>query len=117
MKLDNKTILKLAEHLENAELQARDVTMITAEHPDMDWDDAYAIQDEIRRRKEARGHRTVGLKAGRSYRRPSERSRTKLGIRRRERRSVFVDAISALDLSCCRPQLHRCCSPATLRMT
>jgi len=30
----------------------------------MDWDDAYAIQDEIRRRKLARGARIVGLKAG-----------------------------------------------------
>jgi 2-oxo-3-hexenedioate decarboxylase len=30
----------------------------------MDWDDAYAIQDEIRRRKEARGNKTVGLKCG-----------------------------------------------------
>ena len=64
MKLDNNTILGLAEHLETAELQAHDVTMITADHPDMDWDDAYAIQDEIRRRKEARGNKTVGLKAG-----------------------------------------------------
>jgi 2-oxo-3-hexenedioate decarboxylase len=64
MKLDKNTILGLAEHLENAELTARDVTMITGEHPQMDWDDAYAIQDEIRRRKEARGHKTAGLKAG-----------------------------------------------------
>jgi 2-oxo-3-hexenedioate decarboxylase len=30
----------------------------------MDWADAYAIQDEIRRRKEARGCKTVGLKCG-----------------------------------------------------
>jgi 2-oxo-3-hexenedioate decarboxylase len=64
MKLDSKTIAGLAEHLENAELQARDVTKITDEHPDMDWDDAYAIQDQIRRRKEARGNKTVGLKCG-----------------------------------------------------
>lgn len=64
MKLEKATILKLAEHLENAELQAHDVTMITGDHPDMDWDDAYSIQEEIRRRKEARGNKTVGLKAG-----------------------------------------------------
>ena len=64
MKLDKKTIASLAEHLEGAELQARDVTKITDDHPDMDWDDAYAIQDEIRRRKESRGHKTVGLKCG-----------------------------------------------------
>jgi 2-oxo-3-hexenedioate decarboxylase len=64
MKLDKNTITQLAEHLETAELQARDVTKITDDHPDMDWDDAYAIQDEIRRRKEARGQKTVGLKCG-----------------------------------------------------
>ena len=64
MKFESKTIAGLAEHLEAAELQARDVTKITDEHPEMDWDDAYAIQDEIRRRKEARGNRTAGLKCG-----------------------------------------------------
>lgn len=64
MNLDRKTIEALADHLEAAELQARDVTKITDDHPGMDWDDAYAIQDEIRRRKEARGCRTAGLKAG-----------------------------------------------------
>lgn len=64
MKLDKQTIAGLAEHLESAELNARDVTKITDEHAQMDWEDAYAIQDEIRRRKEARGQRTAGLKAG-----------------------------------------------------
>jgi 2-oxo-3-hexenedioate decarboxylase len=64
MKLDAKTIAALAEHLENCELQAKDTTKITEEYPDMDWDDAYAIQDEIRRRKIARGGRIIGLKAG-----------------------------------------------------
>lgn len=61
----NKTdIARLAELLEAAELQVRDVTKITDDYPGMDWDDAYAIQDEIRRLKEYRGHRVVGLKAG-----------------------------------------------------
>ena len=64
MKLDQATIARLAEHLENCELQARDTHKITDDHPDMDWDDAYAIQDEIRRRKIARGNRIVGYKAG-----------------------------------------------------
>lgn len=64
MKLDKNAIAGLAEHLENAELQVRDVTKITDEYPQMDWDDAYAIQDEIRRRKESRGHKTAGLKCG-----------------------------------------------------
>ena len=64
MKLDQATIAKLAEHLENCELNAQDTPKITEDHPDMDWEDAYAIQDEIKRRKLARGARIVGLKAG-----------------------------------------------------
>ena len=51
MKLDKNTLAQLAEHLENAELKAHDVTKITDDHPDMDWDDAYAIQDLIRARQ------------------------------------------------------------------
>lgn len=64
MTLDSATMAKLAEHLENCELQARDTVKITDDHPAMDWDDAYAIQDLIRGRKMARGDRVVGLKAG-----------------------------------------------------
>ena len=64
MKLDNDTIARLAQHLENCELEAHDTTKVTDDHPEMDWDDAYAIQDEIKRRKVARGARIVGLKAG-----------------------------------------------------
>lgn len=62
--LSRSTITELAEHLENAELQAHDVKKITDDYPDMDWEDAYDIQWEIRRRKEARGNRVVGLKMG-----------------------------------------------------
>jgi len=64
MALNRTDIEALAAHLESAELEARDVTKITDDFPLMDWADAYDIQDEIRRRKEARGHKTVGLKAG-----------------------------------------------------
>ena len=64
MKLDTQTIAALAEHLETCQLEARDTPKITDDHPDMDWDDAYAIQDQILRRKLARGHRLIGLKAG-----------------------------------------------------
>ncbi len=62
--LSKETIEKLAEHLENAELQAHDVTKITDDYPDMDFEDAYDIQWEIRRRKEARGNKIVGMKMG-----------------------------------------------------
>ncbi len=64
MKLDNNTVTALAERLEDCELQAQDTTKITEEYPDMDWDDAYAIQNTIKARKIARGNRIVGLKAG-----------------------------------------------------
>lgn len=62
--LSRSTIAQLAEHLENAELQAYEVTKITDDYPDMDWEDAYDIQWEIRRRKEARGNKVIGLKMG-----------------------------------------------------
>ncbi|MDM0022047.1 2-oxo-3-hexenedioate decarboxylase [Variovorax saccharolyticus] len=64
MKLDLDTIAALAEHLEGCELGGKDTPKITDEYPEMDWDDAYAIQNEIRRRKIARGQRIIGLKAG-----------------------------------------------------
>jgi 2-oxo-3-hexenedioate decarboxylase len=64
MKLDKATIAKLAERLENCELNAQDTLKITDDHPDMDWDDAYLIQEEIKRRKIARGTKIAGLKAG-----------------------------------------------------
>ncbi len=58
------TIEALAEHLENSEIKAQDTEKITNDYPDLTWNDAYAIQRQIRRRKEARGQRIVGLKAG-----------------------------------------------------
>ena len=62
--LSQETIEQLAEHLENAELEAYEVTKITDDYPDMDFEDASDIQWEIRRRKEARGTRIVGMKMG-----------------------------------------------------
>lgn len=64
MKLDQASIAKLAEHLENCELQARDTLKITDEYPQMDIEDAYAVQDAIRQRKIARGKKIPGFKAG-----------------------------------------------------
>ncbi len=62
--LSKEVVQQLAEHLENAELEAFDVTKITDDYPDMDFEDAYNVQWEIRRRKEARGNRIVGMKMG-----------------------------------------------------
>ncbi|MFM2055289.1 MAG: hypothetical protein RL456_3326 [Pseudomonadota bacterium] len=64
MALDRTHIDHLAAHLDAARSEVRDVTKITDDFPGMDWADAYDIQDAIRRRQEARGLRTVGLKAG-----------------------------------------------------
>ena len=64
MKLDQKTIRELASHLEQAELNAQDVVKITDAHPDMDFEDAYAIQYAIRAAKLGRGQKFAGLKMG-----------------------------------------------------
>ena len=64
MNLDRTTIEKLAEHVENAELDRREIVKITDDYPEMDYEDAYAIQYAIRARKEARGTRVAGLKMG-----------------------------------------------------
>ena len=62
--LSNEQMLALAEHVENAELQAHDITKVTNDYPDMTFEDAYDVQWEIRRRKEARGNKVVGMKMG-----------------------------------------------------
>jgi len=64
MPLDPHTIHTLAEHLDNCQLHARDTHKITDDHPGMDWADAYAIQDALAARKQQRGARIIGYKAG-----------------------------------------------------
>ena len=60
--LSREQVLALAEHIENAELQAHDIHKVTNDYPEMTFADAYDIQWEIRRRKEERGNKVVGLK-------------------------------------------------------
>lgn len=64
MPLPSATLDQLAAHLHDCQRQARDTLKITDEHPDMDWADAYAIQDRILAAKLAGGARVVGYKAG-----------------------------------------------------
>jgi len=64
MNLDPQTIQRLAAHLDAAETERREIHKITDDYPDMDWEDAYAIQDALRALKEARGVRVAGLKMG-----------------------------------------------------
>ena len=62
--LSRQDIEKLAEHCESAELEAREITKITDDYPNMTYEDAFDIQWEVRRRKEARGNKIVGMKMG-----------------------------------------------------
>ena len=62
--LDKATVEQLAEHLENAELNAYEVHKITDDYPDMTFTDATDIQWHIRHRKQQRGNKIVGMKMG-----------------------------------------------------
>ena len=62
--LTHDEIQALAEHCEKAELQAYEITKITDDYPQMTYEDAFDIQWEARRRKEARGTKIVGMKMG-----------------------------------------------------
>lgn len=64
MSLDPQTIASLAEHVEAAEREARDIVKLTDAHPEMDFKDAYDVQWAARALKEARGTKIVGMKMG-----------------------------------------------------
>lgn len=64
MTLDQATIERLAAQLDAAAVERRAVTKITDDHPDMDWEDAYAVQYGMRACKAARGVGIAGLKMG-----------------------------------------------------
>jgi len=64
MALAPEIIAELARYLDTAEMERREVTKITDQHPEMDWDDAYAIQTALRQRHQARGIGMAGYKAG-----------------------------------------------------
>lgn len=62
--LSTAQVAELADYLEGCELEAREATKITDRFPELDFEDAYDIQWMIRRNKEERGSRIVGLKVG-----------------------------------------------------
>ena len=64
MALSSKTLDALAKHLHACQREARDTPKITDDHPGMDFDDAYAIQDRILAAKLKAGARVAGHKAG-----------------------------------------------------
>lgn len=55
MTLSSENIEMLAERCDNAALQRQAISKITNEFPDMSWEDAYEIQQALKRRVEARG--------------------------------------------------------------
>lgn len=62
--LTDDVIAALAQRLEDAELNKQAITKITDDYPDMDWEDAYAVQYAIRKRKLERSVKLAGLKMG-----------------------------------------------------
>ena len=64
MALAKATIKKLAEHLDSAHADCRDVVKITDEHPGLTLQEAYDIQAAQRVLKLGRGSRIAGHKAG-----------------------------------------------------
>jgi 2-oxo-3-hexenedioate decarboxylase len=62
--LSRQTVSTLAERVEGARRRASAIAKVTDEFPGLTIEDGYAVQDELRRRTLARGHRIVGFKAG-----------------------------------------------------
>ncbi|HWR30553.1 MAG TPA: 4-oxalocrotonate decarboxylase, partial [Negativicutes bacterium] len=62
--MEQQTIRKLAEYLNQAELERREVMGIQNDHPDLTIEDSYSIMEELAKIKLAAGHRVVGFKMG-----------------------------------------------------
>jgi 2-oxo-3-hexenedioate decarboxylase len=62
--LTREDVVRLAACVDGAQLRATVVPKLTDEFPTMTIDDAYAVQDELRRLWLARGNRIIGFKAG-----------------------------------------------------
>jgi 2-oxo-3-hexenedioate decarboxylase len=64
MSLTPQQVQALADHVLNAQKTATPIPMLTIEHPELSVEDGYAIQNALRERYLADGHRHVGWKAG-----------------------------------------------------
>lgn len=62
--LSDAEIYALADLMADARDNARSVPKLTIQHPNMNLDDAYAVQNELRRRLVAAGEKVIGWKAG-----------------------------------------------------
>lgn len=64
MTLSREDVVRLCERVEGAQSRAYAIPKLTNEYPDMTIADGYAVQNELRKRYIAKGHRLVGWKAG-----------------------------------------------------
>jgi 2-oxo-3-hexenedioate decarboxylase len=56
MSLTDHAIAMLADRVDNAALNRAPIAKLTNEFPEMEWEEAYAIQQKLKERVEARGH-------------------------------------------------------------
>jgi 2-oxo-3-hexenedioate decarboxylase len=64
MRMEAAVIGELADRVMHAQDQSHTIRKLTDAYPEMSAEDAYAVQDELRRRWIGRGDRQVGMKAG-----------------------------------------------------
>ncbi|MBF7729125.1 2-oxo-3-hexenedioate decarboxylase [Pseudomonas sp. N040] len=64
LSLSREDIVRLCERVEGAQTRAYAIPKLTNEYPQMSIADGYAVQNELRRRFIAQGHKQVGWKAG-----------------------------------------------------
>lgn len=64
MKLNTQEVTQLAEVLDTAMLEVREIERLTVKHPELSLPDAYAIQAEGVKRRQTRGEMVIGYKMG-----------------------------------------------------
>src|SRR5699024_11314820 len=84
-----ETITAIADELAQAEQTRTTVPLLTARHEGMTVEDAYAVQNEWRRRGQAAGRRLVGRKIGLT----SKVMQAATGITEPDYGAIFADAV------------------------
>ncbi|MDN6132527.1 MAG: 2-oxo-hepta-3-ene-1,7-dioate hydratase [Brevibacterium sp.] len=87
--LDETTIAAIADDLAQAEKNRSKISLLTAQYPDMTVEDAYAVQNEWRRRGEASGRRLIGHKIGLT----SKPMQQATGISEPDYGAIFADQV------------------------
>jgi len=89
--LSPETVARIADDLAAAERDRTTIPLLTARHPDMTVADAYAVQQEWRRRGIAAGRRPVGRKIGLT----SKVMQAATGISEPDYGAIFDDMVCA----------------------